>query len=270
MNSGSEKNTPTKSSFQTPYKTTPTKTPESTAQNTGKVVVHAPVFMPKSNNITHGKQNSTTLKNTHDTNSRDTQHSEKAVSFHGSRIPGETVCQRVDRKEKENLAKADQIQNADGRIKLDTDENAMCSLVVSEGNHKYVEHETVQHSKGIETGNKDTKGNFRTVENGADKKENTFDEGMDGCTQNDDAEIFYCNLVEARKHQEDLIKHKQKMKVQPVEGRLYRQKKNSGRWKLRDFVRVLRQGCRQVSVLCSVLLNLLNHNFDQEPLRCSS
>ena len=247
MNSGSKKNTPTKSSFQTPYKTTPTKTPESTAQSTAKVVVHAPVFMSKTNDNKIGKEMTTSLKNTHGANSKDSQHSDG---------------HRGDRNEKENLVKVKQIQNVDGRSKLIADEKAMDS--------SSVENEKVEDSKNIETGNKDIKGDYLTEETEAIKDGNTFDEGMDGCTQNDDAEIFYCNLVEARKHQEDLIKQKQKMKIQPVEGRLYRQKQSSGRWKLRDFVRVLRQGCRQVRVLCSVLLNLLNHNFDQEPLRCSS
>ena len=72
-------------------------------------------------------------------------------------------------------------------------------------------------------------------------EETAVGDKMDCYTQDDEAEIFYCNLVEARKKQEEIIKQKGKMKIQPSQGRLFRMKQMNNRWKLKDFVRILRQ-----------------------------
>ena len=248
MNSASKKSTPTKSSFQTPYKTTPTKTPESPTPSTAKVVVHAPVFIPKTIGNAHDKETVTPMKTAIVRDGKDAKYTEGAVSLLSKRMSSETNS-RLDGKGKENLDNKERIQNTGGaRNKYDTNEKTSGSEAFFTGDNKHIDIENINGSKDIANDDKVIADTSVVIieEKEPSTDENSFDDRMDDCTQNDDAEIFYCNLVEARKHQEELIKQKQKLKIQPVQGRLYRQKQSSRRWKLRDFVRALRQGCRQV------------------------
>ena len=80
----------------------------------------------------------------------------------------------------------------------------------------------------------------------ADDVSDTYVATDESDLRDDAADLFYCNVVEARKHQEDIIEQKKKIKIQPSQGRLYRQKQTTGRWKLKDFVRMLRKNYRTV------------------------
>ena len=240
MNSASKKSTPTKSFFQTPYKTTPTKTPESPTPSAAKVVVHAPVFIPKTVGSDHGKETVMSMETAKVRDGKDTKYTEGAVSFLSKRMQSETLNSSVDGKGKVKRENCEIIQN-DDRNESYTDEKTLSSSAVYTADDKHVDERSRSSASKYKA-----KGDTVLKETKANRDENGFDDRMDDCTQNDDAEIFYCNLVEARKYQEELIKQKQKVKIQPVQGRLYRQKQTIGRWKLRDFVRALRQGCRQV------------------------
>ena len=62
--------------------------------------------------------------------------------------------------------------------------------------------------------------------------------GETGLFSQDEEDMFYCNLVEARKKQEDMICVKKKKKIEPVAGRLYLMKTTGvpDRVKLKDVV----------------------------------
>ena len=81
--------------------------------------------------------------------------------------------------------------------------------------------------------------------------EGEFGDKTDTCMINDEAEMFYCDLFEARRYQTELIEQKKRMKIQPSPGRLYRQKQATGRWKLKDFVMTLKNHNQKVRVTTS-------------------
>lgn len=49
-------------------------------------------------------------------------------------------------------------------------------------------------------------------------------------------DVYYCMLVEARRHQDKLITQRSSSRVCPVAGRLWEMKQMQGRWKLKDLV----------------------------------
>ena len=207
-----------------------------------------------------------TMKNTHAIDGKDT-HTKGVVSFLGKRMTSETLRSRLDRKGKENIENGEN----DLGTESDTVERNSDTLALPSAEKRHIKggntngtgdnadcrgdtDRSKEMGQGSDNGIRD---NAQTEETEPNTNENIFNDRMDDCTQNDDAEIFYCNLVEARKHQEDMLKQKQKWKIQPVQGQLYRLKQCSGRWKQRDFVRVLRQSSRQVRFFMHIGILLL-------------
>lgn len=58
---------------------------------------------------------------------------------------------------------------------------------------------------------------------------------FDSFSQEED-DVYYCMLVEARKHQDDIIKQRGASRVKPVAGRLWKMKQTQGRWKLGQVI----------------------------------
>ena len=300
--SAPKKNTPTKSSFHTPYKTILTKTSESAEIPEVKVTVHAPVFVAKYTNIAVGSKLPSVQKSvpekyfhkpgTGEKGNTDTGKAEydPAVAFErrlsdnktepntkemSLNIPSRSTVvhnmqdkQDLDKDTKvtefmQNMTPMEVVLKKDSTVEIGS--NIDHRMTAVEEIHLKTEHLIGIIETDMDIDSKD--GVARLTENNrikladdnsssilgdkniADDKSSTpiTDEEtavcdkMDCYTQDDEAEIFYCNLVEARKKQEEIVKQKGKMKIQPSQGRLFRMKQTNNRWKLKDFVRILRQ-----------------------------
>lgn len=58
---------------------------------------------------------------------------------------------------------------------------------------------------------------------------------FDSFSQEED-DVYYCMLVEARRHQDKLIAQRSSTRVCPVAGRLWEMKQLQGRWKLKELI----------------------------------
>lgn len=71
----------------------------------------------------------------------------------------------------------------------------------------------------------------------------TSDHGDFDSFSQDEDDVFYCMLVEARQHQDNIIKQRGANRVRPVVGRLWKMKQTQNRWKLKDLIDNLGQVC---------------------------
>lgn len=293
---GAKKGTPTKSSFQTPYKTTSAITPSLPV----KVTVHAPVFVSKTKPSTvvkdkcgvhhpdsvfaHNDVYPTTAmqspqkgvigKNLFYSCSEALQNKAKTEALGGANKTEAITYDRIAGSKTADSNSGDKTcdpRNAD--IVDDSEEIFKKEVVILEQDKSCYNEKRENLSKtdknltavNNNSGSKEkltssniVKGGGKLAEEAAAKvdehllaehnmtgEENSSYDRMD-VDMNDEAAIFYCNLIEARRHQEGIIKQKEKVKIQPHLGRLYRFKQVQGRWKLRDFVRMLKQDRREV------------------------
>ncbi|KAL4227986.1 Breast cancer 2 [Mactra antiquata] len=107
----------------------------------------------------------------------------------------------------------------------------------------------------VDKGNEDIDNDI--VKNGND----SYD--FDSFSQDED-DIYYCMLVEARRHQDDLIKERKATRVHPVAGTLWRTKQLQGRLKLQDLISkdTLKQKCSSHTKITS--RNAVDYKFNIE------
>ncbi|XP_052797202.1 uncharacterized protein LOC128229360 [Mya arenaria] len=215
-----------KPTFQTPYKTTPgpLSTDQPAKPNSSKSIT--PVFRPKQNiqfvqgNKTPSAEQGGMFK---------TEHS-ACSDIKSKPILGNTHKNMLDVKREIHEEKQDDKELEIGSSNIQT------SFVVPEETSRNME-SNVKETKDFDEGDgigmkkvvaKDTVCDVKEIVDVA------METGDDEFSQGED-DIFYCDLLEARRHQDMLIKKREMDKVHPRVGRLFEMKKSSIRYQLSDL-----------------------------------
>lgn len=126
---------------------------------------------------------------------------------------------RTDSREMEQIEnKANQLgSKIDAEIPVEIQGSTRkCKIDISKEKKASIIEETVK-SDGLDTTQASDHGDF------------------DSFSQDED-DVYYCMLVEARRHQDNIIKQRGADRVRPVVGRLWKMKQTQNRWKLKDLI----------------------------------
>lgn len=253
----------TKPAFHTPYKVTPPNQAgmstslagsltDKPASNTDKFTIKQPVFIPRTKieiqesknetNVGKGEYVKSNIKHVNEIKrlNNKTESDGKVVYNDG------TQSESVDKQIVNSLI-VDGTDKQNNNIKEKFEENIVTleSNEVSENEKNNVQKlnkTPVPENGHIDTLTTKSSDAMQTSDNEDDvAMDDDLADDLDlGDDLEDDSEeekdVFYCRLVEARRQQGEIIERNRQKKTEPVRGRLYEQKQSGGRWKLREVI----------------------------------
>ncbi|XP_053405054.1 uncharacterized protein LOC123565454 [Mercenaria mercenaria] len=259
-NSPGKPNFGVKSSFQTPYRNTPEKpdiaSDKLSPAKSGSVSIvghgdgsHRGQLSGKLN--TSDMYPSGDCKEKHYTSVN--QGSEESEKLSTSVKP---VSQKNDFDNKNQICRQEKVAYDDSKPESSKTFN---ECTVNNGANQQTLDSKGNNNVNIETVSIDTKENLNTeVPDAAQASQNNE---FDSFSQDED-DVYYCMLVEARRHQDDIIKGKAANRVRPVVGKLWNVKQRDNKWKLRDVVdRLDKELERPLHVTSG---SAANHKFSME------